>query len=266
VSDDAATKGYSDVDHPTSSAHTPSSSQQAFRWPGGVFPPTPAEPDDEEYREGPQLTPDVVKLSDIAEGPERLLKYHQPSPRRALTRALELAREAVELDSTNTDPSSAIRAYGASVALLSKVMERAMGGEHTLDNRRSGSNRNVVAREEEINRLKIIHDTYADRMNTLSLIYSTPLEAQQAGSTTSVLFNFEADMSVEKTNARPVSRVVATQEAEGITLGFQQLQFVSDMPHLHIPDRSQEALETQSFDTVNREHQGRGGGEDRRAP
>lgn len=43
----------------------------------------------------------------------------RPSSRRALTRALELARQAVQLDSTNEDPYGAVMAYGKSVALLS---------------------------------------------------------------------------------------------------------------------------------------------------
>ena len=76
------------------------------------------------------------------------------SPRRALTRALELAREAVRLDSTNADPASTIRAYSLSVALLDEVIERRKRGpEHTA---RSGRSSNAVSREEEINRLKKI--------------------------------------------------------------------------------------------------------------
>ncbi|KAI0308056.1 hypothetical protein B0F90DRAFT_110822 [Multifurca ochricompacta] len=100
----------------------------------------------------------------------------RPSSRRALTKALELAREAVKLDSTNDDPHGAVVAYGKSVALLSKVMERVMSGEDSHDSvrRRGGRRRSVVAQEEEVRRLKAIHDTYADRMNILSLIYSIP--------------------------------------------------------------------------------------------
>ncbi|KAH7883779.1 hypothetical protein F5I97DRAFT_1589432 [Phlebopus sp. FC_14] len=99
----------------------------------------------------------------------------RPSSRRALTRALELAREAVQLDATNDDPHAAVMAYGRSVALLSEVMERVRKGEDSADvRRRNGRRRSVVAQEEEIRRLKSIHDTYADRMNILSLIYSIP--------------------------------------------------------------------------------------------
>ncbi|KAH7924894.1 hypothetical protein BV22DRAFT_1090141 [Leucogyrophana mollusca] len=100
----------------------------------------------------------------------------RPSSRRALTRALELAREAVQLDSTNDDPHAAVMAYGRSVALLSEVMERVRRGEDSTETgrRRGGRRRSVVAQEEEVRRLKSIHDTYADRMNILSLIYSIP--------------------------------------------------------------------------------------------
>ncbi|KAI9511747.1 hypothetical protein F5148DRAFT_974630 [Russula earlei] len=100
----------------------------------------------------------------------------RPSSRRALTKALELAREAVKLDATNDDPYGAVVAYGKSVALLSKVMERVINGEDSNDSvrRKSGRRRSVVAQEEEVRRLKAIHDTYAERMNILSLIYSIP--------------------------------------------------------------------------------------------
>ena len=80
-----------------------------------------------------------------------------PSSRRALTRALELAREAVELDSSNVDPEAAVMAYGRSVALLSEVMERVRRGEDSTDpRRRNGRRRSVVAQEEEIRRLQQI--------------------------------------------------------------------------------------------------------------
>ncbi|KAJ7102189.1 hypothetical protein B0H15DRAFT_769094 [Mycena belliarum] len=102
-----------------------------------------------------------------------------PSSRRALTRALELAREAVQLDSTNEEPHAAVMAYGRSVALLSEVMERVRRGEDSTDpssRRRNGRPRSAVAQEEEVRRLQNIasHDTYADRMNILSIIYSIP--------------------------------------------------------------------------------------------
>jgi hypothetical protein len=104
--------------------------------------------------------------------PDRLLLSPQeppipaetrPSSRRALTRALELAREAVKLDSTNDDPYAAVMAYGRSVALLSEVMERVRRGEDSTETRRrnNGRRRSVVAQEEEVRRLKsIVSDSF----------------------------------------------------------------------------------------------------------
>jgi hypothetical protein len=82
----------------------------------------------------------------------------RPSSRRALTRALELAREAVRIDSTHNDPHAAVAAYGRSVSLLSGVMERVMRGEDTTEShkRRNGRHRSAVAQEEEVRRLKSI--------------------------------------------------------------------------------------------------------------
>lgn len=90
--------------------------------------------------------------------PQTTPERSRPSPRRALTRALELAREAVRLDSTNDDPYGAVVAYGRSVALLSRVMERVINGEDSNDSvrRRGGRRRSVVAQEEEVRRLKAI--------------------------------------------------------------------------------------------------------------
>ncbi|KIM84602.1 hypothetical protein PILCRDRAFT_389561 [Piloderma croceum F 1598] len=120
-----------------------------------------------------EIVPDRLLLSP----PEsRTPAEAKPSSRRALTKALELAREAVKLDSTNDDPYAAVMAYGRSVALLSEVMERVRRGEDSTEIRKktNGRRRSVVAQEEEVRRLKSIHDTYADRMNILSLIYSIP--------------------------------------------------------------------------------------------
>lgn len=98
--------------------------------------------------------------------PDRLLlspseprsSERRPSSKSALTKALELARQAVQLDSTNDDPYGAVLAYGKSVALLSEVMERVMRGEDSTDStrRRGGRRRSVVAQEEEVRRLKNI--------------------------------------------------------------------------------------------------------------
>ncbi|KAI0257298.1 hypothetical protein BJV78DRAFT_1161548 [Lactifluus subvellereus] len=124
----------------------------------------------------PATTHPIPSLSPSRNNSQSPAERPRPSSRRALTRALELAREAVKLDSTNDDPYGAVVAYGKSVALLSKVMERVMSGEEPSDSvrRRGGRRRSVVAQEEEVRRLKAIHDTYADRMNILSLIYSIP--------------------------------------------------------------------------------------------
>ncbi|KAH8997457.1 hypothetical protein EDB92DRAFT_1839852 [Lactarius akahatsu] len=121
-----------------------------------------------------EIVPERLLIS--SRDPQQSSERSRPSSRRALTKALELAREAVKLDSTNDDPYGAVVAYGKSVALLSKVMERVMSGEDSTDSirRRGGRRRSVVAQEEEVRRLKAIHDTYADRMNILSLIYSIP--------------------------------------------------------------------------------------------
>jgi len=77
---------------------------------------------------------------------------------RALTKALELAREAVRLDANSDDPYGAVIAYGRSVALLSEVMERVRRGEDSSDSsrKRNGRRRSSAAQETEIRRLKAI--------------------------------------------------------------------------------------------------------------
>ncbi|KAG1747600.1 hypothetical protein EDB19DRAFT_276705 [Suillus lakei] len=113
---------------------------------------------------------------DIAPDQPRTPSQSRLSSRRALTKALELAREAVQLDSTNHDPHAAVMAYGRSVDLLSEVMERVRRGEDSTERpRQNGKQRNLDAQEEEVRRLKSIHDTYADRMNILRLTHSIPL-------------------------------------------------------------------------------------------
>ena len=101
------------------------------------------------------IVPDRLLLSPSR---PRTSEQRPPSSRRALTRALELAREAVQLDSTNDDPHGAVLAYGKSVALLSEVMERVMRGEDSTESHRrtNGRRRSVVAQEEEVRRLKSI--------------------------------------------------------------------------------------------------------------
>ena len=102
-----------------------------------------------------EIVPDRLRLSPTN---ERQNSERRPSSRRALTRALELAREAVRLDSTNDDPYAAVVAYGRSVALLSEVMERVIRGEESTESNRkkSGRRRSVVAQEEEVRRLRSI--------------------------------------------------------------------------------------------------------------
>ena len=102
-----------------------------------------------------EIVPDRLRLSPTT---ERQNSERRPSSRRALTRALELAREAVRLDSTNDDPYAAVVAYGKSVALLSEVMERVIRGEENPDSnkRKNGRRRSVVAQEEEVRRLRSI--------------------------------------------------------------------------------------------------------------
>ncbi|KAG8807692.1 hypothetical protein FRC17_004315, partial [Serendipita sp. 399] len=101
----------------------------------------------------------------------------RPSSRKALTAALELAKSAVQLDSSNDNPHAAVLAYAKSVKLLGEVMERVMRGEDTAssstaaaganghvnpagadaeDRRRGSRRRSVVAKEEEVRRLKAI--------------------------------------------------------------------------------------------------------------
>lgn len=102
-----------------------------------------------------EIMPDRLRLSPTN---ERQHSERRPSSRRALTRALELAREAVRLDSTNDDPYAAVVAYGKSVALLSEVMERVIRGEESTEpnKRKNGRRRSVVAQEEEVRRLRSI--------------------------------------------------------------------------------------------------------------
>lgn len=82
---------------------------------------------------------------------------HRPSSRRALTRALELAREAVQLDSTNDNPVAAVNAYAQSVALLSEVMARVRNGEDSTESTsRRRQRRSISAQEKEVRRLQNI--------------------------------------------------------------------------------------------------------------
>lgn len=92
---------------------------------------------------------------------------HRPSSRRALTRALELAREAVQLDSTNDNPVAAVNAYAQSVALLSEVMERVRNGEDSTESNRRRQRRSISAQEKEVRRLQNIVRWFSSRLEQL---------------------------------------------------------------------------------------------------
>ncbi|TFK40963.1 hypothetical protein BDQ12DRAFT_416417 [Crucibulum laeve] len=136
---------------------------------------------------------------------------HRPSSRRALTRALELAREAVQLDSTNDNPQAAVNAYAQSVALLSQVMERVRRGEESTESRSGRRRRSVAAQEEEVRRLQNIHDTYADRMNILSIIYSIPAVPYPTSSVYSLMASTDSTTSNSPTNSASPSSDTSPQ-------------------------------------------------------
>ncbi|OBZ78787.1 hypothetical protein A0H81_00602 [Grifola frondosa] len=163
------------------------------------------------------LIPDRLLLSPTEPRPVE----PRPSSRRALTKALELAREAVRLDSTNDDPYGAVMAYGKSVALLSEVMERVMRGEDSTEShrRRNGRRRSVVAQEEEVKRLKSIHDTYADRMNILSVIYSIPLPSHSPPSTYASSSVSVSSDSTQPSSPSSTSPTSDTSEPSRLSLG-----------------------------------------------
>ena len=137
------------------SPHTPVSGNLSDSPPRSLLPrnPPPQSPP-----QVPSSEPNLDRLHlsppDMREGGSN---PHRPSPRRALSRALELAREAVRLDSTNEDPHGAIQAYARSVDLLNEVMKGVMRGEETTEHRgRNGRRRSIVAQEEEQRRLRSI--------------------------------------------------------------------------------------------------------------
>jgi len=97
-----------------------------------------------------------------------------PSTRSILFRAMELARQAVHLDTTNDDPQGAIIAYGESVQLLDEVMIRVINTGQG-DSRPNARSREI--QEEEVRRLRSIYDSYLSRMITLSTIHNIPLHS-----------------------------------------------------------------------------------------
>ncbi len=138
----------------TSSAPTSQSPLQDVPQPDDLLDPAPPSILPPSYSRMPE------RVHENGDGHRRHLSppstENRPSSRRALTRALELARHAVQLDSTNEDPEAAVNAYALSVALLSEVMERVRRGEDSTESRRSRRRRSVAAQEEEIRRLQNI--------------------------------------------------------------------------------------------------------------
>ncbi|CAO1636943.1 unnamed protein product [Sympodiomycopsis kandeliae] len=107
---------------------------------------------------------EIVTLGAIdGQDPTELLPQGGASltSKNVLTIALAKAQSAVTFDSSNNVPE-AIHSYGQAVRLLSEVMERIAPRQ---------SSRKRTTREEERRRLKVIHDTYADRIRLLSMIY-----------------------------------------------------------------------------------------------
>jgi len=121
-----------------------------------------------------QMTHHHLSVPDLDRPSESRSEHKAPSSRKALTRALELAREAVQLDSTNDNPELAVAAYAKSVALLSEVMERVRRGEDTTEStsrRKNGRRRSVVAQEEEVRRLQNIVSLPGDCLFTNAHFY-----------------------------------------------------------------------------------------------
>ncbi|KAJ3762143.1 hypothetical protein EV360DRAFT_36320 [Lentinula raphanica] len=185
--------------------------------------------------------------------PETRNDHRIPSPRRALTRALELAREAVQLDSMNDNPELAVAAYGRSVALLSEVMERVRNGEESTEftRRRNGRRRSIFAQEEEIRRLQSIvsHDTYADRMNILSIIYSiqpVPYHSDNIYSPTTPTpsMSLGSTASTSPTNSPTPSDVVPVQLPVRI---FQSDDTQDEFRDIHQADEDMTAIGAAMF-------------------
>ncbi|KAG6861221.1 hypothetical protein C0995_002570 [Termitomyces sp. Mi166 len=181
-----------------------------------------------------------------------------PSSRRALTKALELAREAVQLDSMNDNPVAAVQAYGRSVALLSEVMERVRRGEDSTESRsshRKRRRRSLAAQEEEIRRLQNIHDTYADRMNILSIIYNIP-SAPYPSTMHSAL---SRPTSISPTSSTPPSSDSSPQIPQGLNAptDFQTSNYFVNEDLAHDRDfDSTDALNTVMFNLDDSNYSG----------
>lgn len=115
---------------------------------------------------------EIIALGSISgQDPEGLLPPNDAplSSKNVLTIALAKAQSAVQYDSSNSVPE-AIHSYNQAVRLLQEVMQRIAP--------RPSSTRKTT-REEERRRLKVIHDTYADRIRLLSMIYGKESEVDQ---------------------------------------------------------------------------------------
>jgi len=83
----------------------------------------------------------------------------KPSFHRTITTALELAGEAVRLDTVGDEPIGAIQAYSRGVALLNESIELVRDGKDTNESRggrHGGWSKSVVTKEEQLQRLKSI--------------------------------------------------------------------------------------------------------------
>jgi hypothetical protein len=159
--------------------------RQTASAPADQSPPAAADTPDEFSDPPPLFAPSSRMSERPSDSTSRHLSppsaEHRPSSRRALTRALELAREAVQLDSTNEDPEAAVQAYAQSVALLSEVMERVRRGEDTTDSRRGRRRRSVAAQEEEVRRLQNIVSCRRHCLLHIALIWwrsTTPMQTE----------------------------------------------------------------------------------------
>ncbi|KAH8797983.1 hypothetical protein DL96DRAFT_1824734 [Flagelloscypha sp. PMI_526] len=113
------------------------------------------------------LSPEMTgKESCIPPNPKSPFHPKSRSQRRVLTRALDIAREAVELDGIGEDYEATVKAYGRSLALLGEFME-ILRKESLLPL--------TEGQESERSQVQHIHDSYKARMNALIQIYSIPL-------------------------------------------------------------------------------------------
>lgn len=132
------------------------------------------------------------------------------SSKNILTIALQKAQSAVLLDGSN-NVAEAILAYKQAVRLLQEVMERVSPKSSSV----SKSSRKVH-REEERRRLKVIHDTYAERIRLLSMIYSPNTDDENESVFNTFNAGEPADMSGEADNEEePEDEIVDRQRRSG---------------------------------------------------